>query len=183
MKNDILNKVWDNQDTSAPNYSAKEIIVKAKKHRFSQYMTITIISLTVIILIVYALKYTFQSWNSFNLGLLLMISSLILRIIFEFSSVYRKESRLISMDFKTYYAYLKKYYRIRISVNYIVTPICIIIYGIGFYLLLPYFERDLSKGFYTYIIVSGIASILFIILITIYGIGKETRFLKYLDKR
>ncbi|HEA19491.1 hypothetical protein LCGC14_1136180 [marine sediment metagenome] len=183
MENDFLNKVWDTQDTSVPKFSANEIITKAKKHRFSQYVTITIISLTVIVLIIYAFRFAFQSWNSFNLGLFLMISSLILRVIFEFYSVYRKESQLISMDLKSYYAYLKNYYRIRLSVNYIVTPLCIIVYGIGFYLLLPYFERDLSKGFYTYILISGIASMLVVIVFTIYGISKETRFLKYLDKR
>jgi len=140
-------------------------------------------SLTVVILIIYAFYYAFNQLNTFNLGLIFMISSLTFRIILEFYSLYRKEKQLISMAQKTYYAYLKKYYKARQIINYIITPICIAIYIFGFYLLLPYFKQYFSKAFYNYILISGIISLIVIIAIILKSIIKEQRFLKQLYRR
>ena len=96
----------------------------------------------------------------------------------EYYSLYRKEKQLISMAQKTYHSYLKKYYKIRLIINYIITPICITVYIVGFYLLLPYFKEYFSKAFYTYIQISGIISLLAAIAIIIYSTIKEQRFLK-----
>jgi len=137
-------------------------------------------TVTAMILIIYAFYFAFKQWNSFNLGLMLMIFSLVFRIILEFYSIYRKESRIISMSHKSYHTYLKKYYKIRLWINYLVTPVCIAIYIIGFCLLLPYFKDYFSAGFYTYILISGILSILFATAIIMYSIIKEQRFLKQL---
>ena len=183
MENDNLNTLWENQGNDISNYGPKEIITKAKKQRNGQYINIAIMSATVLILVIYAFYYAFNQWNTFNLGLLLMISSLIFRIILEFYSVYRKEDRLISMDHKSYHAYLKKYYQIRLTINYVITPLCIMVYIIGFYILLPYFKDYFSKGFYTYILISGIISILAVIAVIIYSTIKEHRFLKQLNKK
>ncbi|WP_425075981.1 hypothetical protein [Psychroserpens sp. S379A] len=182
MENDNLNKLWDNQANDISNLNPKDIITKAKKQRNSQYISITIMSLTVAILIIYAFYYAFNQWNTFNLGLIYMISSLTLRIILEFNSLYLKEKRLISMTQKSYHAYLKKYYKARQKLNYVITPICIAVYIFGFYLLLPYFKEYFSKGFYNYILISGILSLIFVIAIIINSIIKEQRFLKQLHK-
>ena len=153
MENDNLNKLWEMQANDSSNFNPKEIITKAKKQRNRQYTSITVMSLTVILLIIYAFYYAFNQMNTFNLGLILMVTSLTLRIILEFYSLYRKENQLISMTQKSYHAYLKKYYKARQMVNYVITPICIAVYIFGFYLLLPYFKKYFSNGFYTYIIV------------------------------
>ena len=120
--------------------------------------------------------------NTFNLGLILMVTSLTLRIILEFYSLYRKENQLISMTQKSYHAYLKKYYKARQMVNYVITPICIAVYIFGFYLLLPYFKKYFSNGFYTYIIVSGVISLIFVIVIIVKSTITEQRYLKQLHK-
>ncbi len=182
MENDNLNKLWDIQANDISNLNPKDIIKKVKKQRNSQYINITIMSLTVAVLIIYAFYYAFNQWNTFNLGLIYMISSLTLRIILEFNSLYRKEKRLISMTQKSYHAYLKKYYKARQKLNYVITPICIAVYIFGFYLLLPYFKEYFSKGFYNYILISGILSLIFVIAIIINSIIKEQRFLKQLHK-
>ena len=182
MENDHLNKLWEIQDHDISNYTPKDIITKAKKQRNGQYISITVMSLTVVILIIYAFYVAFNEWNSFNLGLILMISSLTLRIILEFYSVYRKESQLISMAQKPYHAYLKRYYKTRLMINYVITPVCIAVYLFGFYLLLPYFKEYFSEAFYTYILISGVISLLVVIAIIIYSIIKEQRFLKQLNK-
>jgi len=139
-------------------------------------------SITVILLIIYAFYYAFHQWNTFNLGLILMITSLTLRIILEFYSLHRKENQLISMTQKSYHAYLKKYYKARQMINYVITPICIAVYLFGFYLLLPYFKEYFSKAFYNYILILGILSLIFVIAILINSTIKEQRFLKQLYK-
>ena len=183
MENDNLNKLWEIQDNDSFNFNPKHIITKANKQRNGQYISITVMSLTVVILITYAFYHALNQWNTFNLGLILMISSLTLRIILEYYSLYRKEKQLISMAQKFYLAYLKKYYKTRLMINYVITPVCISVYIFGFYLLLPYFKVHLSNGFYTYILISGIISLVIVIAIIINSTIKEQRFLNQLHKR
>ena len=180
MENDQLTELWEMQANDSSNFNPKDIITKAKKQRNSQYISITVMSLTVVVLFIYTFYYAFNHWNTFNLGLTLMITSLTFRIILEFYSLYRKEKQLISMAQKSYFAYLKKYYKARQIINFAVTPICIAVYIFGFYLLLPYFKDYFSKGFYTYILISVIFSIIGVSAIIIKSIIKEKRFLKQL---
>ena len=183
MENDNLNKLWEIQANDSSNFNPKDIITKAKNQRNGQYISITIMSITVVILIIYAFYYAFNQWNTFNLGLILMISSLTLRIILEFYSLYCKEKQLISLAQKSYHAYLKRYYKTRLMINYVITPICIAVYIFGFYLLLPYFKGYFSKAFYNYILISGIISLVAFIALIINSAIKEQRFLKQLHKR
>ena len=183
MQNDNLKELWEIQANDSAKFTPKDIISKAKKQRNGQYISIIIMSLTVVLLIIYSFYYAFNKWNGFNFGLILMICSLTLRIILEFYSLYRKEQRLISMAQKSYHAYLKKYYKTRQRINYIITPICIAVYIFGFYLLLPYFEDYFTKAFYNYILISGIISLIIVIAIIIKTTIKEQHFLKQLHKR
>jgi len=180
MENDFLNKIWDTQDDNSNLGSPNDIINKAKSQRKGQYITIIVLSVTVTILIFYALYVSLSGWNSFNFGLLLMISSLVFRIILELASVYRKEKQLVIMPQKIYYAYLKKHYKARMIINYMITPICVTAYIYGFTLLLPYFKDYFSEGFYNYILISGILTLIVIAVIIIRSVIKEQRFLKQL---
>lgn len=183
MKNDKLNNIWDSQDNDLSLKTPEAIIKKAKTERKGQFLSITIMTLTVIILISFTIYTTINQWNDFTLGLILMISSLVFRILLEFLSLFRKESQLISLDNKSYRSYLKKHYRYRQKINYIVTPICFAVYIFGFKKLLPFFKNEFSSGFYTYIIISGIISLIVIALIVANSILKENRFMKHLDKK
>ncbi len=180
MKNDTLQQLWDAQEGNLPIESPETIIQKAKSQRRGQWLTIIILSLTVITLVVFALSFVNQ-WNSFFGGLLLMISSLVFRIVLEYISMYRKEGQLIALDNKSFRMYLKTYYKNRLKVNYYITPICFALYVIGFLLLLPYFKRELSSGFYTYIIISGIISLIVLIVIIAHSVKKEQGFLRQLQ--
>ncbi|WP_299117228.1 hypothetical protein [uncultured Winogradskyella sp.] len=183
MENDSLNKLWHAQNDNSEISNAKDILNKAKQQRNGQYLSITIMSLTVVILIFYTISFASNQWNNFTLGLVLMISSLVFRILLEFISMYRKKSQLVLMSQKVYHAYLKKHYKIRLMINYYITPICIAVYLYGFYLLLPYFKDYFSEGFYTYIVISGILSLIIIIAIIINSVIKEHRFLKHLRRK
>ena len=180
MENDILNDTWDKQRGSSSLAKPADIISKAKKQRNGQYISITVMAITVLILVVYAGYFAMSHWNSFTLGLILMISSLLFRVILEVASVFKKESQLISMDSKAYQNYLMKHYRRRLMINYIITPLCFGIYIYGFTLLLPYFKREFSDGFYTYLLISGFGSLAVILGIIINSVLKERRFLKEL---
>ena len=182
MENDFLDKVWNAQNDNLNLTSPNDIINKAKHQRKGQYITIIVLSVTVAILIVYALYFVTNQWNSFSLGLLLMISSLVFRIILELATIYRKEKQLISMPQKSYYTYLKKHYNMRLIINYLITPICMAIYIYGFYLLLPYFKAYFSEGFYTYLLISGTGSIAVICVVIVKSIIKEQRYLRQLKQ-
>lgn len=180
MKNDELNQVWKSQRQPLPQGSADQIVKMANKQRKRQFIGVGIMGLTVLVLLAYALLYAPAQWNNFTLGLLLMIGSLSFRIILELVSVLRKESRMITLDGLTFKAYLKRFYRIRMWVNYTITPLCMALYCYGFILLLPYFKQEFSKGFYTYLLISGFGSLAFITIIIVRVIRREHRFLKQL---
>lgn len=181
MKNDELTQLWNSQpEPEGPN-GPEQLIQKAQNQRSKQYISIAVMGITVVVLLIYAGYYLTADWNPFSLGLTLMISSLSFRIILELRSLYRKESQLITLDPRSFKTYLKKYHRLRLWVNYIVTPICFAIYIVGFTLLLPYFKKIFSQAFYLYLLISGFGSLLVIALIIIRSTLKERAFLKQLN--
>lgn len=179
MENDKLTQLWNQNDNSTLT-APEAIIKKAKKQRYGQFIAITAMSLTVLILLIYSIYSINNRWNNFALGLVLMISSLTFRIILEFVSLYQKESQLISLDNISFKKYLKRHYKLRLAVNYLITPICYIIYIIGFTKLLPYFKKEFSEGFYTYILISGIVTLLVLAIIIVKNTLMESNFLKQL---
>ncbi|MHA6728404.1 hypothetical protein ACX3PU_10125 [Chryseobacterium sp. A301] len=181
MENDKLTQLWSQNKDNSTITDAEIIIKKAKKQRYGQFIAIAVMSLTVLILLTYSIYTINNQWNNFTLGLLLMISSLTFRIILEFVSLYQKENQLISLDNISFKKYLKKHYKLRLKVNYILTPICFAIYVFGFTKLLPYFKREFSEGFYTYILTSGIVSLFVLAVIIVKNVLNENDFLKKLN--
>ncbi|MGJ8683898.1 MAG: hypothetical protein ACSHWW_04705 [Nonlabens sp.] len=183
MENDILNKLWNENSNSEDIQKPDTVIAKANEQRNKQKTGIIVMGITVVILLVYAAFYLPSSFNNFSLGLVLMIASLSFRVIVEIYSRLKKTEKLTSMDTKSYSLYLEKYYQWRMKINYILTPICFTLYCYGLYILYPFFKREFSNGFYIYLIVSGIVSLIIIGLIIINQIHKETRFLKSLRNK
>ena len=183
MKNDILNQLWNSGKNPSALVQPEALIKKAKSQRQLQYIGITVLSVTVLILIIYAVLFFPKHFNNFSLGLLLMIIPLVFRIALEIGSIYKKQSKITEMDSKAYHNYLKRYYNFRKVVNYAITPVCFGIYVYGLTLLFPYFKSEFSNGFYTYLVVSGIISLLVIAFIIVRGILKENRFYKEVLKK
>ena len=182
MDNDKLSQLWNNDNPTPILVQPNAIIQKAKSNRQRQYVGIIVLSVTVMIITIYAAAFFPKNFNNFSLGLLLMIIPLVFRIALEFASIYKKQSKLIEMDSKGYHNYLKRFYSLRKVVNYVITPICFGIYVYGLSLLFPYFKREFSQGFYIYLVVSGIISLLVIAFIIIRGIVKENQFYRVLLK-
>ena len=92
MNKDKLSEIWNSQDTTLSLEKPESIIKKANKQRNTQFISIAVMSTTVLILIAYATYYLKFNWTSFTLGLVLMISSLSFRILLEFITLYQKKT-------------------------------------------------------------------------------------------
>ena len=180
MNKDLLNQLWSKQPESRNTLSAQDIITKADRQRKGQYLSTAIMSITVLIVTGYAIYFATGWWNNFTIGLLLMIGSLLSRIVLELISIIKKERKLVALSHHQFKKYLHKHYKKRLVVNYIISPICFAVYTFGFYLLLPYFKEEFSDGFYDYLIVSGVLSLVFVCIIIVWSIIKEHQFLKAL---
>ncbi len=181
MKNDELNAIWNLQQPGFAADSLKAVLNKAKKQRNLQLTGIVVMSSTVLVLAGYALLFVTR-WNNFSLGLSLMIGSLSIRVILELLTRYRKEQQLIQLSPGDFQNYLKKHYRHRKIIHFAITPLCFAVYSYGFYLLLPYFKAEFSRGFYYYLLISGSVSILVIFILVLKRIVEEVRFLKGIQK-
>ncbi|WP_431161090.1 hypothetical protein [Flagellimonas beolgyonensis] len=183
MKKDKLSQIWNSQKNPRDLMGSMEIVKMANRQRKQQFIGIAILAITIVVLTLYAVKYANAEWSGFTIGLGLMIGSLTFRVVLEVLSIYRKESRLVSLDGQTFRAYLKRYYKVRKWVNFVITPICFALYCFGFIKLLPYFKQEFSAGFYTYLLISGWVSIAVIAVIIVRSIQREHRFLEGLQKK
>ncbi len=178
MKNDILNKLWNSEEHPSPLAQPEAIIKKAKLQRQRQYISIIVLAVSVVILGLYAGLYFPKNLNHFGLGLLLMMAPLVFRIILEWVSIYKKETKIMTMQSKAYHNYLKLYYSFRKVVKYGITPLCFGIYTYGVTLLFPYFKREFTSGVYIYLVATAIVSLIVIAGIIVRGIAKENQFYK-----
>ena len=184
--NDIQ-QLWDQQDLSArAPLHPQEIIrlaerntraVKAK-HRW----TIGILLMTVLFLIVYFVTYTDFTINRFFAGLSLMIIALVVRLAVEWVSYTNFQRIDIRSDLKTYSERVAKFYTGRKKIHFIVTPLMVLTYIIGFILLLPIFRQIFSYGFYLYIVISGTIFFIGFVAFVVKGIKKERALLMALRK-
>jgi len=114
------------------------------------------------------------------IGLLCMIGALILRIGVEFSSIRTLKDMNVTLTTEKFKQQMIRYYSRRTKVHFILTPIVILMYCIGFVMLLPEFKQNLSSGFYKYIVVSSIVILLILGLFIIRKVKKELLVLKEL---
>lgn len=182
-----LENAWQQQPGSGEQRPQPETLIrlaeqKAKQVKTKQLITIAILSITVIVIIWYFATYAGTTFNRFSIGLLLMIVSLLIRILIEYIS-YRKLHKFdVRADFKTYTQQLTAYYINRRVIHLIITPLLFAAYVIGFILLLPVFEEIFSRGFYLYILVSGIVSLVVLAFVIIRSNKRELKLLAHLKQ-
>ncbi|HZK08626.1 MAG TPA: hypothetical protein VFC92_10545 [Bacteroidales bacterium] len=175
-----IKQEWASREFSEPEKSYKSIIEKTRKIQTRQIISQVVLSVTAIILIGFFFYVSAYTNSRATLGLLLMIGSLLLRIIIEIK--YKLDDKKIdfSQSAKVLHQKLVHYHKIRLAVNYILSPILFATYIIGFVLLLPVFKANLSEGFYTYVQWSSFLIFVFLALFICYQIRKELRELRYL---
>ncbi len=156
----------------------KEIIRKSGQLRKSLIATKLILGITVGVLIFFFIYISAGEVRAVSFALLTMIGVLVLRVILEFISLLWLNRLGYSLDYTHFRAKADRYHRFRRWIQFLITPVLYFVYIGGFISLLPYFEMELSTGFYRYIIISGI--LVFVVLAVIIGIQifKELRLLK-----
>ncbi len=177
-----LENVWKGQSVTSPTEKEfgllKQGIAAIEK---KQYITNIILTITIVVLIAFALYVSGYTNPTFLIGISLMVVSLIVRIAIEIMSIARLRKIGILKHFLDFKEEIMAYYKNRKKVHYIITPICLLAYTLGFTILLPLFEKSLSYGFYLYIVGSYIIFLIVFSLFIFRQIRKELLKLKVLQ--
>ena len=177
-----LKSKWKNQEELlAPKDGVKQVLEIISDIRKKQGITNTILSITVLVLIAFFFYISAYKLQATMIGLLLMIGVLIARIAIEFYSIRKLRSMNPIASASLYKQQLLKYHDNRRKVHFVITPMIVIAYCIGFYMLLPDFKANLSSGLYNYIIISGILLLFVLGLFIAKQIIQELRVLRNLN--
>src|SRR5699024_8139820 len=118
--------------------------------------TICILVLTSLFLVGYFIWVGFYHISLFTVGLGGMVGMLLLRIILEAISIHKFKNIAFGKPYKEYTQLIIKFYHWRKKIHYVLTPVIYICYSVGFAMILPILKANISQGFFTYIIISGI---------------------------
>ena len=167
-----LKSQWETQpEQDIPNDGTRLITDKINRIKKKQGIARSVLVITTLILIgfFFYIKAFKVGLVSFALGL--MIASLLIRVLIEYFSTKKLNRIDITMNSSSFSKQMIAYYKKRIQTHYIATPIIIVCYSIGFIILLPFFKKSLSNGFYNYIIVSAII----VLLVLLFFIAKQIK--------
>ncbi len=169
-----LQNKWKNQSGLSATENGFESLLKSVKsiERKQKIMNVVLLT-TIIVLLFFAMYVSGYKNSNFLLGISLMIGSLIFRIAFELYSLQRSKKLNFINDYKVFKEDLTSYFSYRKFVHYMITPLSILVYVVGFIVLLPLFKASLSHGFYIYILVSSIGLLLIFSVFIYRQIKKE----------
>jgi hypothetical protein len=180
-----LEEIW-NKQPEPPSFSALDIEYHARRQakaiKVKHQWTIIIISLTVLVLVAYfTLKSAYRNQMLF-IGLGIMITMLLLRIILEYVSIRKLNALSAETSFMEYVTKLKDFYQWRKKIHLVLTPIVYGCYIVGFILLLPVFKTSFPTGFFWYITISGFVFFVVFSFFMARQILKELKILYILKK-
>lgn len=179
-----LQNIWEQQTESDTKPTAAEIIKKAEAHtkkiKRNHFWTRAILSLTSLLLIFYFIWVGAYKHTVFSIGLCIMITMLLFRIILEWISMEKLKNLKSDVSLIEYSKMVQQFYKWRKKIHYIFTPLIYLIYIAGFIILLPLFKENFSNGFYLYIVLSGFGFFLIFGLFMIKMIKKEIQLLRFL---
>lgn len=111
-----------------------------------------------------------------------MIAALVIRVLVEFFSIGHLRNMTATTSIQDFKVRLQRYYRNRIWVHLVLTPLLLAIYSFAFWTLLPDFKVSLSKGFYNYIVYSSMVLLVFFVLLIGNDVRKELNMLGELKR-
>lgn len=174
-----LKSDWGNQsEPEIPNEGAKQILKKIAFINKKQRIMNVVLAATGLVLIAFFFYISAYKFQSVMIGLLLMIGALAIRIGLELLSIQTLKKIDVSTSAEKFKQQMIQYYKGRTKVHFVLTPLIIITYVVGFLMLLPSFEANLSNSFYTYICASSMALLLIIGFYIATQIRKELHILK-----
>lgn len=181
-----IQALWNQQPAPAQPQAARAIITRAETNSKQllafHYGTMMTLSVTALVLVGYFWIYGTTTNPAVLWGGLLMIAALLLRIGVEYGSYRRFAAIDPGTDLRACLAQTRSFHRLRQQIQFVMTPLSVGSYVGGFVLLLPYVEAGVSKGFYQYIIVSGIFFLLVLCVIIYRQIRNEMRLLAQLKE-
>lgn len=176
-----LRSQWENQSIpQVPDDGAKRILEKVTSVRKAQQITNMILGITVAVLVAFFIYISAYKFQTVMTGLLLMIGVLVVRIALEIKSIGTLKRMNVTQDAEGFKQRMVRYYTNRKKVHFIFTPMILLLYCIGFVMLLPSFKVSLSEGFYTYILVSAVVVLVVLTVFIFKQIQKELAMLKEL---
>jgi hypothetical protein len=185
---DDIQELWGKQN--GPEQSAQspnDIIAKAEKSskelRLHHFSTMGILSLTGLCVAWYAWAYGNTEVSDATLGLLLMIGSMLIRVGAEYFSFLKFKKISLQNTTKACLEATISFQTLRQRIQYILTPLALASYVLGFILLLPYVKASVSIGFYWYILISGVVFLIFISVIIYRQIKRENQLMTHLGER
>ena len=157
MKNfEDIKAQWENQgDIKPPVNGIETIINKTNALKNGQRITNSVLGVTAGLLVVFFFYVKAYLEVKATIALSLMILVIFIRIALEIISLNTLKHINFAEDNQRFKNRLLRYYKKRLRTHYIFTPIILLFYIVGFVMLMPYFKMSLSKGFYTYIQISG----------------------------
>jgi hypothetical protein len=174
-----LKSQWKNQQQeNTPNNGSELIVKKIDTIKRKQRITNVVLLSTIGILTSFFFYVDAYKYGLVSFALVLMISSLLVRIFIEYISLKKLKHINITTNAAVFNINMITYYKNRIRTHYVSTPIIILLYSVGFIILLPFFKKSLSAGFYNYIICSAIIILIIMVFYIRKQIKKELSVLK-----
>lgn len=173
---------WKQKEQKIDQSLLNQLPSKIAKVKAKKQITIIVLIITVAIIIGYFLWIGFQAPFIFMIGLVMMMISLLTRLLLEWKSI--KTLSQIPLDYSFYenHQNLTSYYKSRLQIHQIITPVLLIIYWIGFVLLLPTLKDNLTSFWFHYVWISSIPIAIVMIVFIAYHIRKELKTLQQLGK-
>lgn len=174
---------WKKQPpVNVPQNGLEEVLKKVNGISGKQKITNIVLGVTVVVLVFFMIYVAGFKNKDVTIGLSIMIGVLIIRVLIELFSLKNLKQLAVILDVESFKTKLLKYYKSRITVHYVFTPILFISYVLGFILLLPSFKKHLSEGFYNYVVISSVPVLIGLCIFITMHIRKEIKQLKQLSK-
>jgi hypothetical protein len=180
-----IQELWGNQQNhkaGAPDEIIRKAEQGAKAIKTKHKVTIALLAVTVVLLLLYSIAFSSGLVNNALTGLVLMVTSILVRIAAEAISYRRFAAIDIKKSLQQFTQQTVLFYQFRKKILLLLTPLVLVLYTAGFLLLLPGAKQHVSRGFYIYIIVSGILFAIFICWLIAKQTKKEIQLLQFLTR-
>ncbi len=175
-------KLYRTQPLDAPDMSWESMVKKSRFLKKKLRITQLVLGLTIFILTFFFFYISAQDMLEVALPLAIMIGVLALRIVLEVVSMVWLQKLGYSETVDLFRKRAGRYHSFRTAVNLVATPVFYGTYIWQFIVLLPYFKVGLSPGFYLYVLISGLISLVVLGCYIGNDIRKELRLLKSLKR-
>lgn len=176
-----LQQTWASQPNEIiAQISAETLIKKMSAVQRKYKITRLVLTVTAVVLLLFYFYIHGYKNIKVSIAFAIMGTALFTRIGLEFLCNQKLNKINPGQNVDQYKNAVIDYYNKRNYVHYLATPATLALYVIGFTMLLPFFEKYLSYGFYMYIVISFIVLCTVGVVFFIVQIRREQNILKEL---